>query len=38
MVKKSALLFLATLVAFSLSLVVRAAEPSEVELEITGMT
>lgn len=38
MVKKSAFLFLVTLVAFSLSLVVRAEESSEVELKVTGMT
>ncbi len=38
MIKKSLFLFLLTLVAFSLSLVVRAEEPKEVELEVRGMT
>lgn len=35
---KNASLFLAALLAFSLSLVVRAEEASEVELEVRGMT
>lgn len=38
MIKKSAALFLLTLMAFSLSLVVQAEESKEVELEVTGMT
>ena len=38
MMKKSLSLFLVTLAAFSLSLVVRAEEPEEVELEVRGMT
>lgn len=35
---KSVFLFLVTLMAFSLSLVVRAEEPKEVELKVSGMT
>lgn len=35
---KSVLLFLATLVAVSLSLVARADDPKEVELRVSGMT
>ena len=35
---KNGFLFLATLLAFSLSLVVRAEETKEVELEVRGMT
>jgi len=36
--KKSLLSFLVTLAALSLSLVVRAEEAKEVELEVRGMT
>ena len=35
---KNGFLFLVTLLAFSLSLVVRAEEAKEVELEVRGMT
>jgi len=35
---KNGFLFLATLLAFSLSHVVRAEEAKEVELEVRGMT
>jgi len=38
MMKKNVFLFLVTLLAFSVSLVVRAAEHEEVELEVRGMT
>jgi hypothetical protein len=38
MMKKSLLSFQVTLAAFSLSLVVRAEEAKEVELEVRGMT
>ena len=38
MMKKSLLSFLVTLVVFSLSLVARAEEAKEVELEVRGMT
>jgi len=38
MMKKSLLSFLVTLAVFSLSLVARAEEAKEVELEVRGMT
>ena len=38
MMKKNVFLFLVMLLAFSLSLVVRAAEHEEFELEVRGMT
>ena len=38
MLKKSVFLFLITLVALSLSVVVQADETKEVELEVRGMT
>lgn len=38
MMKRRAFWFLVTLLAFSLTLVARAEEPTEVELEVRGMT
>ncbi len=38
MVKKSLVLFVMIVAAFSLQLVVRAETPKEVELEVRGMT